>query len=197
MVSRDIGFILGQHHSHLDHAISHHRDRNGFVFESASIHDSIGEEVVALWFDKSGFPELPASGLLDLHVRCGLAATSKGPIGFILWWLPAVNESGIPRYVNEHIVNPMHGSTREMLRRLGQQKYLHVAMVSAGTHLVGLHEFKNEFGFFDLYSYAQAASEQGWANYDFDAACSAFGSEFDVRNLLDGQYPESTLTAGS
>lgn len=119
------------------------------------------------------------------------------PIAFVLWWLPPVNSDGVPYSLEEHILNPMHKGTRELLRRLGNQKYLHVALIGAVPRVRGLHEFKNEYGFFDLYSYAQAAAERGWpGGYDFDAAYSAYQRDFSVEGLLHGRYPDNTLMAG-
>jgi hypothetical protein len=197
MIGRNISFIVGQHESELDQAIWHHRGRTGFVLEVAAFHESLGQEVIALWFDRTPFLEtLSGCETIDLRVRCGLAVTEAGPIAFILWWIPPVNEEGVPYFLKEHVLNPMHEGNCQVLRRLGGQNCLHVALVGSGPRILGLHEFKNEYGFFDLYSYAQAAAEKGWPGYDFDAARSAFEQAFDVRNLLHGRYPEVTLLAG-
>lgn len=205
MIGRNISFIVGQHHTELDQAIWHHRGRSGFVLDVAAIHESIGQEVIAMWFDRTPFLEtLSCFDTIDLHVRCGLALTEAGPVAFILWWLPPVNEAGIPYFLKEHVLNPMHEGTRDVLHRLGRQNGLHVALVGAGPRLLGLHEFKNQYGFFDLYSYAQAAAEtyaqaagqHGWPPYDFDAAHSAFEQAYDVADLLHGRYPKLTLLAG-
>jgi hypothetical protein len=197
MIGRNISFVVGQHHAELDQAIWHHRGRNGFVLEVAAMHESIGQEVMVLWFDGTPFLEiLSRYETIDLRVRCGLAVTEAGPIAFILWWLPPVNEEGVPYFLKEHVLNPMHEGNRDMLRRMGGQKGLHVALVGSGPRLLGLHEFKNEYGFCDLYSYAQAAAEKGWPGYDFDAAHSALEKTFDVGNLLHDRYPGSTLLAG-
>jgi hypothetical protein len=166
------------------------------VLDVVATHESIGHEVIALWFDRTPFLEiLSGCASIDLRVRCGLAVTQAGPIAFILWWLPPVNEEGVPHFLKEHVLDPMHERNREVLRRLGRQNYLHVALVGSGPRLLGLHEFKNEYGFFDLYSYVQAAAEKGWPGYDFDAAHSAFEQAFDVSDLLHGRYPDLTLLA--
>jgi hypothetical protein len=197
MIGRNISFIVGQHHHELDQAIWHHRGRNGFVLDVGAIHESLVPEVIALWFDRTNFLEiLSGCETIDLRVRGGLAVTQAGPIAFILWWLPPVNGEGIPYFLKEQILNPMHEGNREALRRLGGQNFLHVALVGSGPRLLGLHEFKNQYGFFDLYSFAQAAAEKGWPGYDFDAALSAFEQDFDVKDLLHGRYPEMTLLAG-
>ena len=198
MTGRNISFIVGRHHNELDQAIWHHRGRNGFVLDVAAIHESIGQEVIALWFDRTPFLEiLSGCETIDLRVRCGLAATPAGTIAFLLWWLPPVNKQGVPYLLKEHILNPMHEGTRDVLRKLGRQNCLHVALVGSGPRLLGLHEFNNEYGFLDLYSYVKAAADEGWPGYDFDAAHSAFEQAFSVSNLLHGRYPDVTLLAGN
>ena len=116
VISRDISFIVGRHHPHLQEAIEHHRHRNGLVFEVTTVHESIGSEVVCLWFDRSGllerFGESPA---LDLGVCCGLAVTGGGPVAFILWWLPPIHENGVPHFLKEQILNPTHQGTRNIV----------------------------------------------------------------------------------
>jgi hypothetical protein len=197
MIGQNISFIVGQHHSELDQAIWHHRGRNGFVLDVAAIHESVGQEVIAMWFDRTSFLEtLSGCETIDLRVRCGLAVTQAGPIAFVLWWLPPVDEEGVPYFLKEHVLNPMHEGNRQVLRRLGGQKCLHVALVGSGPRLLGLHEFKHDYGFSDLYSYAQAAAEKGWPGYNFDVVHSAFEEAFNVGDLLHGRYPELTLLAG-
>jgi hypothetical protein len=193
MISRNISFIVGQHHPELDQAIWHHRGRNGFVLEVAAMHQSIGQEVLVLWFDRTPFLEgLAANDTIDLRVRCGLALTEAGPIAFILWWMPPIDNGGCP-YVKEHILNPLHDGNRAVLLRLSGQKGLHVALVGSGPRILGLHEFENDYGFGDLYSYMQAAAEKGWPAYDFDAALSAFEQTFEINGLLHGRYPDMVL----
>jgi hypothetical protein len=190
MIGRNISFIVGQHDPELDEAIRHHKGRNGIVLEITAMHPSIGQEVLAIWFDRSPFLEdLAVNESIDLRVRCGLALTEAGPIAFILWWLPPIDKGGLP-FVKEHILNPLHAGNRKTVRRLGGQKGLHVAMVGLGPRILGLHEFENDFGFGHLYSYMEAAAEKGWPGYDFDAALSAFEQTFEIRGLLYGRYPD-------
>jgi len=193
MIGRNISFVVGQHHTELDQAIWHHRGRNGFVLEVATMHQSIGQEVLVLWFDRTPFLEgLSVNDTIDLRVRCGLAITEAGPIAFILWWRPSIEMGGLP-YVKEQILNPLHAGNRNTLHRLGNQKGLHVALVGSGPRILGLHEFENDYGFDELYSYMQAAAEKGWPAYDFDAALSAFEQTFEVNGLLHGRYPDLVL----
>lgn len=91
--------------------------------------------------------ELSPSTSVDLRVRCGLALTEVGPILFILWWIPPVDSDGVPRFLKAHILNPMHKGTREVLNRLGTQKYLHVALIGAGPCILGLHELRTSTAF--------------------------------------------------
>jgi hypothetical protein len=82
MDSRDISFILGEHHPDFENAVIHHRHRTGFTFEVATIHESIGEEVIALWFDRTPFVEsLRSLDSIDLRVRGGVAATESSFFG--------------------------------------------------------------------------------------------------------------------
>jgi hypothetical protein len=94
----------------------------------------------------------------------------------------------------------MHAGTREILKRVAGQNYLHVALVNVRTHadmsVVALHEFKNDFGFFDVHSYAQASAEQGWPEYSFDEAYAAYQRDFEMSALLHGRYSDRTLLAG-
>src|SRR5450755_590244 len=102
MIGRNISFMVGQHHAELDQAIWHHRGRSGFVLDVATMHESIGQEVVAMWFDRTPFLEsLAERPTIDLRVRCGLANTPAGPVAFILWWLPPLDRTGFPRFLKE------------------------------------------------------------------------------------------------
>jgi hypothetical protein len=105
-------------------------------------------------------------------------------MAFILWWLAPLDQEGIPYFLKEQILNPMHEGTSEAIRRLGGQNCLHIALVGSGPRILALHEFKNEYGFLDLYSFTQAAAEKGWPDYDFDAAYTAFDQAFNLRTCF-------------
>jgi hypothetical protein len=125
-----------------------------------------------------------------------LAVTSQGPVAFSLWWIPPVDENGVPHFLQEQLLNPQHQGTCDILSRLARQKFLHLALVALHRQLLGLYEFKNDFGFFDLYSYAQASAERVWPDYNFDTACAAYQREFDMLTLLHGGYSDRVLFAG-
>lgn len=162
------------------------------------MHESIGREALALWYDRSNlFQEFTASDPIDLRVRCGLALTQAGPVSFILWWMPPVSGDGTPTVVVEQLLDPLHQGTCEILAKLRSQNYLHLALVGAKGHICGLHEFKNEFAFTDFYAYAQAALETKYpVPCNFEEAILHYNSEFTVKGLLYDQYPRRVFVVG-
>ena len=197
MIGRNISFIIGQHHHELDLAVAYHHNRDGVVFEDATLHESMKREVMALLFEKTVLAEsIAARAEVDLNLRGGLALTDAGPIVYLLWWMPPVDSAGVPFAAYEQLLNPMHEGTRNTLRELARVKYLHVALIGSGPRILALHEFLNEFGFDDIHASAQAAFETWAAAYDFGAAYASYERMFTVDGLLKGLYPERTRAVG-
>ena len=75
--------------------------------ETARIHDSLSEEVLFLWFDRTSLlPELLDCETIDLRICCGLGATSKDPVAFLIFWIPNKDSSAMAYALNELILNP-------------------------------------------------------------------------------------------
>ena len=79
------------------------------------------------------------------------------------------------------------------MKKLANQKGLHLAIVGSGKRVAALHEFVNDFGFLDLYSYCEAAAERKWPNFSFDDAYKAFHAEFPLSELLNPPHTRALV----
>jgi hypothetical protein len=88
---------------------------SGVLFEEVTLDPRIGPEAVALLIDPAA-DEMVLKGTLDLNLKTGIVATSYGPVLFLIWWIPPI-ENGHPIAFYEQVMNPLYPNTSEVLRR--------------------------------------------------------------------------------
>src|SRR4051812_14207177 len=76
----------------------------GVVFEEVTLDERIGSEAVALLIDPES-EQLLAQGSAKLNLKAGIAATTFGPILFLIWWVPPI-VNGRPSAFYEQVMNP-------------------------------------------------------------------------------------------
>src|SRR5271165_911020 len=119
--------------------------RLGVLFEEVTLDECIGPEAVALLIDPKP-AELLAKVSVKLNLKSGIAATAYGPVLFLIWWIPPV-DNGRPVALYEQVMNPLYSKTSEVLRRVADQTHLHVLVVDVTGQVLNLIEYQNTFCF--------------------------------------------------
>lgn len=156
---------------------------SGMRFEKVTLDPEIGPETILILTDTTPFAyQLKHHQPFQLFLTSGAARTSLGPVLFLLWWMPPVN-NGTPFALYEHIMNPAHSGTMTGLREAAHQTHLHAILVGPNRELLDVFEFENTFKIGDLVPIREWACKD-YAGMNFAAAKEEYESTNDVMELF-------------
>jgi hypothetical protein len=158
---------------------------SGVLFEEVTLDEHIGPEAVALLIEPEP-NELVAKGTLDLNLKAGIAATTYGPVLFLIWWIPPI-VNGQPIAFYQQVMNPLYAATSEVLRRVAERTHLHVILTDSSGQVVTIFEYHNSFGFDDI-RVAVDGARVAWRGLgDFAAAKYAYQAQYEIDDILAGR----------
>lgn len=154
----------------------------GARFGTVILDEQIGPESVLMLKDPTPAVYELKREPFELRLKSGIAHTSKGPILFLLWWLPPIT-NGKPFALFEQLLNPAHRGVLEGLNHLSRQTHLHVLLIGPRKQLVGLYEFENVFGFDEFIWFVEKACTE-YVSMNFDAAQAEYERTYDLMKLF-------------
>ena len=161
--------------------LPHHLQRqSGVMLEPVQMESGAESEIALFLLDDPDFTEqLARLDPFHLFARCGMANTSAGAIGFILW---SVSSNGhVVDY--EHLLNPFDERTIDLLASAGAQHRMIVTILdSYSSNVVKVIQFENNFKLDGMaVSLADVAKPMQPAN--FAATQEALRCEFSLDDL--------------
>jgi hypothetical protein len=151
-------------------------------FEKATFDQQIGPEIAVRLTDSTPFAHELKRQAFTLRLKCGIAHTSVGPVLFLLWWVPPIND-GKPFALYELILNPTHTGTLERLKQVARQTHLHLILVGPRQVFLDVYEFENTFRLEKLISVSEGTCEE-YRGMDFIAAKQEYDLTYDLMELF-------------
>lgn len=150
------------------------------VFESR-----IGTEVALAVIVKNAYiRRLAKVRPFDFRLTTGLAATSHGPVAFLLFYVRNAADPTNPYFAHDYQLNPFDSGAMAVWRDLARQSHWHVVLVDAQQQVEDVFEFENVFELGEaLDTFSEAV--RGLHTSDFARAQKEFWEQYSIDDLLN------------
>ena len=120
---------------------------SGIIPAPATVDPRFGIEMTLIMFDKTPFiHEIAQTNPFQLRLKTGVANTTFGPVGFLLFYVPDPMRPLQPVILMDYHIDPTNSQKLAPWRRLASQSHWHLVLIDSGPRVVDLLEFENVFG---------------------------------------------------
>ncbi|MDP6943282.1 MAG: hypothetical protein QF464_03960 [Myxococcota bacterium] len=165
-------------------------ERAGVTPVEGTVDDAVGDEVLLLINDPTeGAAELNAMEPFRLFVSSGSVETPHGALGFVLFFVPNLDDPYHPYAVWEILFDPKDEEMMGPFQSLAQQSHWHIVLFGPGPEVLNAYELTNNYF---LAEGLQEIVEQteGKPCTDYEKAIAAAHEKFTLEALYEASALE-------